>query len=34
MPWIFIGSSRIWPTVKRGLSDAYGFWKMIWMRRR
>ena len=33
MPWICIGSVRIWPTVKRGLSDAYGFWKMIWMRR-
>ena len=33
MPWICIGSVRICPTVKRGLSDAYGFWKMIWMRR-
>ena len=33
MPWISIGSVRIWPTMKRGLSDAYGFWKMIWMRR-
>ncbi len=34
MPWIFIGSVRIWPIVKRGLRLAYGFWKMIWMRRR
>ena len=33
MPWICIGSMRICPTVKRGFSDAYGFWKMIWMRR-
>ena len=33
MPWICIGSTMICPTVKRGFSDAYGFWKMIWMRR-
>ena len=33
MPWISIGSVRMLPIVKRGLSDAYGFWKMIWMRR-
>ena len=33
MPWMFIGSVRMCPTVKRGLSEAYGFWKMIWIRR-
>ena len=34
MPWIAIGSTSVWPTVKRGLSEAYGFWNTIWMRRR
>ena len=34
MPWIVIGSTSVWPIVKRGFSDAYGFWNTIWMRRR
>ncbi len=34
MRWMRIGSSRICPTVKRGFSDAYGFWKTICRRRR
>ena len=34
MPWIAIGSIRVWPTVKRGFRLAYGFWNTIWMRRR
>ena len=32
MPWIVIGSTSVWPIVKRGLSDAYGFWNTTWMR--
>ena len=32
MPWIAIGSTSVWPIVKRGLSDAYGFWNTTWMR--
>ena len=34
MPWKRSGSARISPTVMRGLSDAYGSWKTICMRRR
>ena len=34
MPWIVIGSTSVWPTVKRGFSDAYGFWNTTWMRLR
>ena len=34
MPWIAIGSTSVWPIVKRGFSDAYGFWNTTWMRRR
>ena len=34
MPWMVIGSTSVWPIVKRGFSDAYGFWNTIWMRRR
>ena len=29
-----IGSTSVWPIVKRGFSDAYGFWNTTWMRRR
>jgi hypothetical protein len=34
MPWMAIGSTSVWPMVKRGFRLAYGFWKTIWMRRR
>ncbi len=33
-PWIRSGSATISRTVIRGLSDAYGSWKTIWMSRR
>ena len=29
IPWIRSGSAMMSPTVMRGLSDAYGSWKMI-----
>ncbi len=34
MPWMAIGSTSVLPMVKRGFSEAYGFWKTTWMRRR
>ena len=33
MPCMAIGSVRVSPTIMRGFRDAYGFWKMIWIRR-
>ena len=33
-PWIRSGSPTMRPTLWRGLSDAYGSWKTICMRRR
>ena len=23
--------ATVWPTVRRGFSDAYGFWKTYWI---
>ncbi len=34
MLWMISGSAMTSPTVKRGLSEAYGSWKMIWTSRR
>ena len=34
MLWMTIGSTSVWPMVKRGFRLAYGFWNTIWMRRR